>query len=115
MARLTLSEEAERLGIKPPSLPTLRKYGLTAATWLGILKAQGWVCAVCLRRVTLFNTDHEHVPGWKHKPPHERSRYVRGVLCAYCNFRKVGRQTDPDEAQRIADYLRAYVARRDAR
>ncbi len=113
MARLTLAQEAERLGIHPPTPATLRRYGLTATAWLTLLKGQGWKCAICLRRVSLWNVDHEHWPGWKHKEPKERVRYVRGVLCAHCNFKKVGRHRDPDEVQRIADYLRSYIERRD--
>ena len=111
-----LEREAARLGIKPPGAATLRRYGITAADWLGLLKAQGWRCPVCHKTgagVT-WNTDHDHVPAWKNRPPEERARYVRGVLCAFCNHRRVNSRMSAAEARRIADYLAAYEARRDA-
>jgi len=108
--------EAARRGIKPPGLPTLRRYGLTAAGWLRLLKAQGWKCPVCHKTGAgvKWNTDHDHVPGWKNMPPEERRRYVRGVLCAYCNHRRVNSRMSALEARRIANYLEAYEARRAA-
>jgi hypothetical protein len=103
-------------GIKPPSAATLRKYGLTAEEWLALLAAQGWRCPICTRpaKGLRLNTDHDHVPTWSKLPPAERKRYVRGVLCAYCNFRRVNSRMPAVEAARIANYLAAYEARRDA-
>lgn len=110
-----LKDEAARHGIRPPSAPTLRRYGLTADEWLALLAAQGWRCPVCLKSgaAVRWNTDHDHVPGWAKRPPEERRRYVRGVLCTYCNFRRVNSRMPAAEARRIADYLRAYEERRD--
>jgi hypothetical protein len=116
VARLSaLAAEAARHDVKAPTAATLKRYGLTAAEWLGLLKAQGWRCPICLKRGAgvRWNTDHHHVPRWKTMPPSERRRYVRGVLCAYCNFRRVNSRMPADEAARIADYLRAYETRRD--
>ena len=110
-----LELEAARHGVKPPGPATLRRYGLTADEWLALLEAQGWRCPICGKggaRVT-WNTDHDHVPGWKNLPPEERKRYVRGVLCAYDNHRRVNSRMSAAEARRIADYLAAYEARRD--
>jgi hypothetical protein len=110
-----LETEAARHGIRPPGAPTLRRYGLTAAQWLRLFKAQGWRCPICRKSGAgvRWNTDHDHVPGWKVMPAAERRRYVRGVLCAYCNYRRVNSRMPATEAQRIADYLAAYEARRD--
>jgi hypothetical protein len=110
-----LEREAARRGIKPPGPATLRRYGITAEEWLTLLAAQGWRCPVCHKTgaAVKWNTDHDHVPGWKAKPAHERAAYVRGVLCAYCNHRRVNSRMSATEAQRIADYLAAYEARRD--
>lgn len=111
-----LGREAARRGIKAPSATTLRRYGLTAFEWLALLAGQGWRCPICRKRgagVT-WNTDHDHVPGWTKKSAEERRRYVRGVLCAYCNHRRVNSRMPALEARRIADYLAAYEARRDA-
>lgn len=111
---MTLREQAEKLGIKIPGPATLAKYGIDEEEWLNLLAIQGWVCPICTRRKVSWNTDHEHVPGWKHLPPQERKRYVRGVLCIHCNFRMVHSRLPADTAQRITNYLRAYEARRDA-
>lgn len=112
----SLEREATRHGIKPPGVATLRRYGLTTDEWLGLLKAQGWRCPICRKgsATTLFNTDHDHVPRWKTMTPDERKRYVRGVLCAYCNRRRVNSRMSAEEARRIATYLAAYEARRDS-
>jgi hypothetical protein len=111
-----LEREASRRGIRPPTPATLRRYGITAIEWLKLLMGQGWRCAVCHKTggAVKWNTDHDHVPGWAKRPPEERKRYVRGVLCAYCNHRRVNSRMSAEEAQRIADYLAAYEARRDA-
>lgn len=112
---MSLLDEAAARGIRPPTAATLRRYGLTALDWLALLAGQGWKCPVCLKgsASTLWNTDHDHVPTWKHKPAEERKRYVRGVLCAYCNRRRVNSRMPAAEAARIAAYLAAYEARRD--
>lgn len=111
-----LERQAARLGIKPPGVATLRRYGVTAAEWLGLLAAQGWRCPICHKRAGVrWNTDHDHIHGWKTRPPEERRRYVRGVLCAYCNHRRVNSRMGAAEAARIAAYLAAYEARRDSR
>lgn len=111
-----LEKEATRRGIKPPSVATLRRYGLTVAEWLTLLRDQGWRCPVCKKSGpgVKWNTDHDHVPGWAKKPPEERKRFVRGVLCAYDNYRRVNSRMSAAEAQAIADYLAAYEARRDS-
>lgn len=113
---MDLLAEAGRHGIVAPQPATLRRYGLTAAEWLALLAAQGWRCPVCRKsgQGVRWNTDHDHVPGWKLMPPEGRKRYVRGVLCAYCNHRRVNSRMPAAEAARIAEYLAAYEARRDA-
>ena len=47
-------------------------------------------------------------------PPEERRRYVRGILDSWCNHRRVHSTMGAVEAQRIADYFKAYERRRDA-
>lgn len=110
-----LHKQASRLGIKPPGASTLRRYGLTADEWLAFLRDQGWKCAVCMRRTPRWATDHEHVPGWAKKPPHERAKYVRGVLCIHCNWKLVHSSIKASTVENIARYLRAYEARRDSK
>lgn len=107
-----IEAEAFGLGIVPPSPQTLEKYGLTSDEWLAILKAQGWQCPICEKSHKRWNTDHEHVRGWAKMPPHERKLYVRGVLCWHCNHKVVRDTRDAAQAQRVADYLKAYDERR---
>lgn len=109
-----LHAEAKRHGVTPPADSTLRKYGLGVLDWLALLAGQGWRCPICQKpaRAVRLNTDHDHVPRWKHLKAAERKRYVRGVLCAYCNFRRVNSRMSAAEAGRIAAYLAAYEERR---
>jgi hypothetical protein len=103
---------AKKLGIHVVGAATLRKYGLTELEWLEMLAAQGWKCPVCGRRVARYNTDHEHVPTWKLKTPQERKVFVRGILCAYDNYRMVPSLLNAETAQRMAVYLHRYEKRR---
>lgn len=111
---MSLADEAARRGVCPPQPATLRRYGLDTDEWLALLAAQGWKCPVCLRSSGVkWVTDHDHVPRWRDRPPEERKKYVRGILCSYDNHRRVNSRMPAVEAQRIADYLSAYEKRRD--
>lgn len=112
MTPLTL--EAFNQGVTPPAQRTLDTYGLTQDEWIAILKAQDWKCPICLKTRCKWNTDHEHVPKWRHMPPEERKKHVRGVLCFHCNHKVVGNARDPDKVQRVADYLRVHQERSKA-
>lgn len=111
MSRLT--KEAERRGVRVPTPATLRRYGITADEWLCLLEAQDWQCPICERSKVIWNTDHEHVPMWKKKPPAERAAFVRGILCVHCNFRVVHSDMSATTAQRVADYFKRYEERRN--
>ncbi len=75
-----------------------RTYGITEAQYNLLLSKQGFACAVCSRPAESFNknlaVDHNHVTG-----------EIRGLLCAYCNHRLVGRHRDSNLLRRIADYV----------
>lgn len=107
-----LIKEAQDRGIKIPQKRTLARYGLTPEAWVLILKGQHWKCAVCNKEDALWNIDHQHIPGWKKMPPEERIVYVRGILCAYCNYRVVPSMLSASDAKRMAKYLAAYERRR---
>ena len=97
-----------------PKRATLRRYGLTEAEWLVILARQGWTCAVC-KRVPANGrlcTDHEHVKGWKKLPASERKKYVRGMLCFFCNHYYVGRAITIAKARAVLEYLQRYEVRK---
>jgi hypothetical protein len=74
------------------------------------------VCAICekIPSTGRFVTDHEHVRGWKDMPPEQRKRYVRGILCWFCNKTYVGRAITVPKAENVVTYLREYQQRRDS-
>lgn len=108
-----LTMEAFRRGVTAPAPQTLARYGLTSNEWLALLAAQGWRCPICLKDAAdvKLNTDHEHAAGWERMAPDEKKRYTRGILCAYCNHRRVHSKNSGEICQRIADYVKAYEAR----
>lgn len=95
-----------------PQKLTLDKYGLTADAWMELFHRQGGVCAVCKRlpESGRLNVDHDHAPGWKKMPAEERKRYVRGLLCYYCNKAYVGRGITIERAENVVVYLRQYAS-----
>lgn len=69
-------------------------YGLTKEQYDDLNKGD---CPICLRPFSLDVSpvvDHDHV-----------SRLVRGIVCRYCNHRRIGHHRDSDLLRRIADYL----------
>jgi hypothetical protein len=111
-----LTMEAFRRGITQPAPSTLARYGLTSGEWLALLAAQDWKCPICDKTGAdvKWNTDHEHARGWDKMKPAEKKRFTRGILCAYCNYRRVHSSISADIAQRIATYIATYEKRRDA-
>lgn len=102
--------------IRDPKPATLDRYGLSLAEWRALLDAQGGTCAVCKRAPSSgrLTTDHEHAPKWARMPAAERKRYVRGLLCYWCNRCFLARGMTIERAQAVKDYLTAYEARRPA-
>lgn len=96
--------------VQVPSAATLKKYGLNEAEWRSILDRQGGVCAICKKEPTKGRLciDHEHVAGWKKMPDDQRKRYVRGLLCWFCNHYYVGRCITIEKAANVVAYLTEY-------
>lgn len=117
---------------KPPTIGTLRSYGLTEADWVRLCEACDCTCVVCGKPFgdRPLAIDHEHVKGFratkrvkakqKRKgakerhtikvrvmPQEERRRYVRGVIHNFCN-RFIRRWLTLDRAEAIVRYLRAF-------
>lgn len=111
---MSLRSEAESRGIRIPVAKTLRIYGITENEWIKLLKSQDWKCAVCRREKATWNTDHEHIPGWKKLTPNQRRIYVRGILCWYCNRHVVDSNLSVESARRLTEYLEKYESRRNA-
>lgn len=80
-----------------------RTYGITLAEYKTILASQGHQCPVCLKPLEGHSNpvDHSHKTG-----------VVRGILCTYCNRRRIGQHEDWQIVQRMADYLKHHPAGR---
>ena len=100
---------------KLPTPGTLNKYGLTAETFTEILNRQYGVCAICGKVPNgHWCIDHEHVKNWKNKPPEERAKYVRGIVCWFCNHYYIGKGITIDKAKNVVKYLVSYQERKTA-
>lgn len=111
---------------KPPSLGTLRKYGLTPDDWERMCDRQSDICPVCGEPFgnRPLAIDHEHVRGWRARKaplkgrqrkrrvmgPEERRKHVRGILHSYCN-RFVRKWLTLSRARSIVRYLEAHAER----
>lgn len=100
--------------ILTPSPSTLKRYGLSEAEWRVMAEEQRSACFVCeqVPKRGRLCIDHEHVKSWKHMPPEQRKLYVRGLLCFRCNTTFVGRGVTIHRAEKVAEYLKRYEARR---
>jgi hypothetical protein len=78
-----------------------RTYGITLAQYDSLLKKQGGGCAICgktpQQEKKNLAVDHIHIKGGGGE--------IRGILCQYCNHRRVGRHIDSVLVHRIAEYL----------
>lgn len=91
MPKLTVEEKKEKARWQR----ILRTYGLSQEQYKELDKGH---CPICLREwsETVHPVvDHDHV-----------ANLVRGIVCRYCNHRRIGHHRDADLVQRIADYLR---------
>ena len=83
------------------------KYGITADDWDNLFMAQGNRCAACGTlqagrtangKGTAWHTDHNPEYAIGH------SKFVRGILCHWCNIALHKRQT-PSTLRALADYM----------
>lgn len=90
---------------KPPSRSRdqylRRTYGITLQQYQELLEKQGGGCAICGKTPEQegknLAVDHVHQKGG--------GGPVRGILCGYCNHRRVGRHSDPTLLRKIAEYV----------
>lgn len=80
-----------------------RVFGITLEEYKQILAAQGHKCPVCEKELSGISNpvDHDHKTG-----------VVRGILCTYCNRRRVAQHTDWEIVYRMYRYLKDHPARR---
>lgn len=100
--------------MKIPTKATLKKYGLSEQEWKIQWLLQGERCPICRRSgdETVFVIDHEHRAGWKKMPPEKRKLFIRGIICSYCNQRRVGRGVTTETAYNSYEYLKQYDERK---
>lgn len=69
-----------------------RQYGLTPEDVVQMYAEQGGTCACCPSELAdhKWVIDHKHAPGYKRMPPEERRKFVRGLVCIYCNWKVLG-------------------------
>ena len=95
--------------LKLPLPVTLKKYGLTEQDYIQIWVSQNGECPICGNPLSKrTNIDHFHVRGWKKLPADERKKYVRGILCFFCNKYYLGRSINVDKAKRVVKYLEQF-------
>jgi len=75
-----------------------RVYGISLDQYQDLLKKQSGKCAICGK------PDKEAYKGL-HVDHNHATREIRGLLCAYCNHRVVGRNRDSNLLRRVADYI----------
>lgn len=110
---------------KPPTLGTLRSYGLDESDWVRLCRACGCVCVVCGKEFgdRPLAIDHEHVKGFRARknkrakkghmikvrvmPPEDRRKYVRGVIHNFCN-RFIRKWLTVERGRAIVAYLEAF-------
>ena len=99
---------------KPPSAATLKKYGMSKADWVYLWEFQGSICPICKKVPPTGNThiDHYHQKGFKKMKPEERRMWVRGIVCAYCNFRILTKGITLEKAQNMVKYLSDFEERK---
>ena len=75
-----------------------QNYGITEEQYNIMLERQNHCCAICDRHEDQFTkrlaVDHNHATG-----------EIRGLLCAYCNHRVIGRHRDGTLLRKMADYV----------
>jgi hypothetical protein len=103
--------------VRIPKKITLDRYGIDASEWLYIFESQGWMCPICKKKPKTgspseFNIDHIHVRNYDKLPPEERRKYVRGILCQWCNRSYMAKHMTEEKAKNIILYLTQYSSRK---
>ena len=99
--------------LRPPSVATLRKYGLTAEVWYTFLDLRDGKCPICQREFTEQMRpviDHEHgIKNWEKMKAEQKSVYVRGVTCNYCNRFRIPKRSKELPVVEIVTNLLNYL------
>jgi len=96
--------------IRPPRQETLDKYGLSMEEWKALWESQGKRCPICGKFPKTgspceFNIDHKHFPRFHQMAPELRKKFVRGILCQWCNRSYMAKAMTIAKAHNIITYL----------
>jgi hypothetical protein len=97
--------------MKIPSEKTLKKYGLNDLEYAKMFNDQDGACFICGKAPKdgrTLNVDHVHVRGFKKMFPDQRKKFVRGLLCYFCNRFYMAKAMTEEKAIRIIQYLKVY-------
>lgn len=102
------------MGIVIPTEATLRKYGLSVEAYGLLVEAQDGRCPICEKVPSTGRlvVDHYHARNYKDLPPEKRRKYVRGLLCWFCNHSYMGRGITLSKARNMVKYLEEFERRR---
>jgi len=81
-----------RSQLTPPTKATLKSKGITLEMWYNYVDMSDGKCPICEREFTSeFRPviDHIHVKGFKKMKPEQKQKWVRGLVCRYCNQRRL--------------------------
>ncbi len=94
-----------------PTKQTLKKYGMGQQDYLKLELMCDRTCPICCREFSegKLVIDHEHVKGFKKMKDKDKRKYVRGLLCSYCNFRMIPKGMSAYKAYQIFRYLQKYL------
>lgn len=84
-----------------------RVYGVTDEYFQNLLVAQNNACAVCYKpfeRSKQVHIDHEHVKLFSKMKPENKIKFVRGLVCFFCNVFLIGKNTK-ETINQVYDYL----------
>lgn len=107
--------------LRPPSRATTRNYGITVETWYMFIDLQDGRCPICLREFTEQLRpviDHEHgIKNWKKMKAEQKSKFVRGLTCNYCNRFRIPKRSKElpvvEIVTNLLSYLEDYEMRRN--
>jgi hypothetical protein len=90
---------------------TLRNsFGITLDEYNEMFEARNGCCEICGRHQSHFtkalNVDHFHAKGYSKMKPDQRKRFIRGLLCGFCNrgFYK----ENPETLRKAAEYFERF-------
>lgn len=86
-----------------------RNYGITKDEYDTMRYACGFQCQICKKHEDVLGyelrVDHRHVVGYKEMEPEEKSKYIRGLLCDFCNLGVSYFDDSPERLKIAVEYI----------